>query len=314
MYKNGDFVTNAEFGNIVLKPRMIFSDKQHFLSVFTNYCIQCGFAVVVDRSSPKRFTASCLDLNCEWRIHSSRLVDGVTWAIKSIKNFEHTCRGLDERNPLVNVKWAAEKLMEDIRANNDISGKTLNELLWSRYVVKMATSTLYKTKGVALREINGGHDSSYGYLPKYCEMVKTTNPRSAAFCAWTPVNQPIVTPMFSRIFISFKGAIDGLAKGCRSLIGVDGAHLEGNFGGVLLSAVALDENNELFPFAWAIVSRKMGIDVALTDLWPEVDRRYCSKHLVKIWKSSFPGPLICCDVTVGCWPGFAKACWLSVGC
>ncbi|XP_021741129.1 uncharacterized protein LOC110707405 [Chenopodium quinoa] len=228
-----------------------------------DYCIQCGFAVVVDRSSTKRFTASCLDLHYEWRIHSSRLVHGVTWAIKSIKNFEHTCRGLDERNPLVDVKWAAEKLMEDIRANNDISGKTLNELLWSRYGVKMATSTLYKTRRVALREINGGHDSSYGYLPKYCEM----------------------------------GAIDGLATRCRSLIGVDGAHLKGNFGGVLLSAVALDGNNELFPFAWAIVSREdgdswRGIDVALTDQWPEVDRRYCCKHLVKNWKSSFPGPLM----------------------
>ncbi|XP_021762559.1 uncharacterized protein LOC110727305 [Chenopodium quinoa] len=62
LYRNGDFVTNLEFGNIVLKPWMIFSDKEHFMSVFRDYCIQCGFAVVVDRSSPRRFTASCLAL------------------------------------------------------------------------------------------------------------------------------------------------------------------------------------------------------------------------------------------------------------
>lgn len=43
--------------------------------------------------------------------------------------------------------------------------------------------------------------------------------------------------------------------GCRnlSLIGVDGAHLKENFGGVMLYVVALDANNELFPFAWGIV-------------------------------------------------------------
>ncbi len=35
---------------------------------------------------------------------------------------------------------------------------------------------------------------------------------------------------------------------------MDGAHLKGNYGGVLLSAIALDGNNELFPVAWAIIS------------------------------------------------------------
>ncbi|XP_021761407.1 uncharacterized protein LOC110726260 [Chenopodium quinoa] len=308
MYKNGEFVSNLEFGSIVLKPWMIFSDKEHFMSVFRDYCIQCGFVVVVDRSSPRRFTTSCLALNCGWRIHSSRLPDGVTWAIKNIKNPEHTCGGLDERNPLVTVKWAAEKLLEDIRENNDISGKTLNDLLFSRYGVHMATNTLYKMRGVALKEINGGHDTSYGYLPKYCEMVKETNLGLAANCAWKQLNPPDPSLTFSSIFISFKAAIDGVVAGCRSLVGVDGAHLKGHFGGVLLSVVAIDGNNELFPFSWAIVpkedgdswkyffwhlkhilsgsgrgngwsiisDRQKGIDVALNELWPEVDRRYCS--------------------------------------
>ncbi|XP_021773644.1 uncharacterized protein LOC110737619 [Chenopodium quinoa] len=185
-----------------------------------------------------------LALNCGWRIHSSRLPDGVTWAIKSIKNSEHTCGGLDERNPLVTVKWAAEKLMEDIRANNDISRKTLNDLLFSRYGVHMATSTLYKMKGVALKEINGGHDTSYGNLPKYCEMA----------------------------------AIDGVVAGCRSLVGVDEAHLKGHFGGVLLSDVVVDGNNELFPFAWAIVPKEDG------DSW-----KYFFWHLKHILSGSGKG-------------------------
>ncbi|XP_021762539.1 uncharacterized protein LOC110727280 [Chenopodium quinoa] len=291
---------------------MIFSDKEHFMSVFRDYCIQCGFAVVVDRSCPSRFTASCLALNCSWRIHSIRLPDGVTWAIKTIKNPKHTCGGLDERNPLVTVKWAAEKLLEDIRANNDISGKTLNDLLFSRYGVHMATSTLYKMRGVALKEINGGHDNSYGYLPKYCEMIKETNPGSAANCAWKQLNPPDPSFTFSSIFISFKVAIDGVVAGCRSLVGVDGAHLKGHFGGILLSAVAVDgnrgrlcfdfsglaeqricEENHLSetaaavkPFSWSVVRGCSFIDL------PEVDRRYCCKHLAKNWKASFPGPLM----------------------
>lgn len=59
---------------------------------------------------------------------------------------------------------------------------------------------------------------------------------------------------FTSIFISFKDSFDELFSGCRSLIGVDGCHLKGNYGGVLLSAIALDGNDEIFPIAWAIVS------------------------------------------------------------
>ena len=45
----------------------------------------------------------------------------------------------------------------------------------------------------------------------------------------------------------------GFLAGCRPLIGVDGTHLKGNYGGILLSAVALDANNEIFPLAYAVV-------------------------------------------------------------
>ncbi|XP_021747169.1 uncharacterized protein LOC110713015 [Chenopodium quinoa] len=161
------------------------------------------------------------------------------------------------------------------------------------------------------------------FLPKYCEMIKSTNPGSFVFCAWVQLQEHEKPLVFKSIFISFKGVLDGL-KACRSLIGVDGAHLKGNYGGVLLSAVALDANNELYPFAWAIVSgedtdnwcffvwnlknmlkdlgrgnswciisdRQKGINLALTELWNEADKRYCCKHLVANWKKAFPGPLL----------------------
>ncbi|KAL2900514.1 Endochitinase 3, partial [Bienertia sinuspersici] len=109
-------------------------------------------------------------------------------------------------------------------------------------------------------------------------------------------------------------------------------HLKGNFREILLSAVALDGNNELFLVAWAIVraedidnwkffiwhfknafkdsgrgdnwciisDRQKGIDLATKELWPEVGRRYCCRHLSKNWKKAFPGPLM--------WFLFWKAC------
>lgn len=73
-----------------------------------------------------------------------------------------------------------------------------------------------------------------------------------------------------------------MVAGCKSLIGVDGSHLKGNFGGVLLSAVGLDGNNELFPFAWAIVQ---GEDA---DSW-----KFFVWHLKNLLKDNGRGDLWC---------------------
>lgn len=201
-----------------------------------------------------QYTVRCSDERCQWRLHASRLVDGVTWAIKSIQPSEHTCMGIETDNSMVTASWAAKALLEDIRANNDIPGNSLNDLLWERYRIQMKKSTLYRAKKQALYAIHGGYDVSYTYLPAYCDIVKATNPHSTAHCVWLPENHPEKPLTFTSIFICFKACLDGVVAGCRGVIVVDGTFLKGNFGGVLLSAIALDGNNEMFPLAWAIVS------------------------------------------------------------
>ena len=42
-------------------------------------------------------------------------------------------------------------------------------------------------------------------------------------------------------------------EGCRLFLGLDGGHLKGSYGGVLLSTVSIDRNKELFYVAFAVV-------------------------------------------------------------
>ncbi|KAL2898490.1 Endoplasmic reticulum oxidoreductin-1 [Bienertia sinuspersici] len=223
LYRNGEMF-DKEDGRTELRPWQLFYYKQHLRDVVRDYCIQYGFSVVVDRVSNSIYTVYCSAEGCEWRLHASRLPDGFTWAIKSIQNSEHTCLGLEIRNPMVIAKWASRVLLEDIRADNDISGKTLNTLLWNRFKVQMATSTLYRVRARALIEIHGRYDDSCAFLPSYCEMIRETNPGSDASYVWNPETH--------------------------------------------------------------------GIECALDKVWPEVDRRYCTKHLASNWKKAFPGPLM----------------------
>lgn len=66
----------------------------------------------------------------------------------------------------------------------------------------------------------------------------------------------------------------GFIEACRPIISVDGCHLKTKFGGVLLSAVGKDANDNMYPIAWAVVrienkvNWKWFLECLLKDLGP----------------------------------------------
>ncbi|KAK4385618.1 hypothetical protein Sango_2685800 [Sesamum angolense] len=69
------------------------------------------------------------------------------------------------------------------------------------------------------------------------------------------------TPIFKRAFMGLKALRDGFLEGCSPFIGFDGCHMKGPYGGVLLLVVGLDENNGLYPLAFAVM------EVECKDSW-----------------------------------------------
>ena len=47
-----------------------------------------------------------------------------------------------------------------------------------------------------------------------------------------------------------------LGGGCRPLVGLDGCHLKGKFGGHILSATARDGNDNIFPVALGVIEQE----------------------------------------------------------
>ncbi|KAL5725139.1 hypothetical protein ACHQM5_008318 [Ranunculus cassubicifolius] len=54
---------------------------------------------------------------------------------------------------------------------------------------------------------------------------------------------------FSGCCIAFHATLKGWKEGCKPMLGLDGCHLKGKYGGCLLSITALDGNNGLFLIA-----------------------------------------------------------------
>ncbi|XP_056691880.1 uncharacterized protein [Spinacia oleracea] len=310
LYANGKVVGSMPWGTIKLQPWMIFQSKTHFMEVFRDFCIQEGFAVSVEKADTTRFTAMCLVESCNWRIHACVLLDGVSWAIKTLVSEHKSCGRLEE-NPMVTSQWLCTKLLPDIEANPEIPIKTLQRKALGIYRVQVKQRLMYKVRSLGRQQIYGGFDESYALLPSYAEMIKSTNPGSYALVTWT-ADSGNVTPRFKACFFSFAAQVRGFLRGCRPIIGIDGAHLSGYYKGILLTAVAIDGNNEIFPLAYSIVStesmdtwsyffrslkalfvqhgcqrddwtfisdRMRGVESALYDVFPKAVRRVCAQHL-----------------------------------
>ncbi|KAL0395601.1 UNVERIFIED_CONTAM: hypothetical protein Scaly_0008500 [Sesamum calycinum] len=93
---------------------------------------------------------------------------------------------------------------------------------------------------------------------------------------------------------------EGFLHGCRPVIGVDGCHLKGPHGGILLTAVSIDPNNNLYPLAYAVVSGetreswewflellKGDLNVVRDDTYTFISDK--QKGLIPAFESVFPG-------------------------
>ncbi|XP_057248126.1 uncharacterized protein LOC125493803 [Beta vulgaris subsp. vulgaris] len=251
----------------------------------------------------KRFTVACIMEACEWRIHASRLTDKISWAIKTI-NGEHTTCGRLEENPMISSSWLCKHLLDVIKSSLEIPVEALQKITQERFRVIVKKRLFYKVKVMAKEQIYGGFAEAYSLLPRYAEVIKATNPGSYALISWTGSTGQ-VAPRFKSCFFSFPAQVRGFLRGCRTLIGIDGAHLSGYYKGILLSALGVDGNNEISLIAYGIVDTEslesweyffrnlkicfekdeIGVDVAVHGVFPKASRRVCCQHHYMNWKN-----------------------------
>ncbi|KAL0285096.1 UNVERIFIED_CONTAM: hypothetical protein Sangu_2795100 [Sesamum angustifolium] len=87
----------------------------------------------------------------------------------------------------------------------------------------------------------------------YAEEIRVTNPGSTVIVG---TNNENGENRFSRLYVCFGALKVGFKYGYRPIIGVDGCHLKGPHGGILLTACGVDPNNSLFPIAYAVVNKE----------------------------------------------------------
>ncbi|XP_028063588.1 uncharacterized protein LOC114266862 [Camellia sinensis] len=321
-------------GEVVLEEGMIFPEVNTFRATLRDYTVQTGFKIVRDKNEKSRVTAHCAAEGCPWRIHASPLPDGITYKIKTLVPTQ-TCSRMNTSTEPTST-WIAKKMVESFKDNPHMGLDTMQVKLNKMFGIEASRMQLYRARRRCKEELEGDHVSQYVLLPTYVEEINKTNPGSLVVINYdipsTPVSEDGEEPdptipqysLFQRIFISFDAMKAGFINGCRPFIGVDGCHLKGPYGGVLILAVALDGNNGLFPLAlavvkgeckdswsfflhnlrtimedalpsrpWTIMSdQQRGLDKIVSDIIPEATHRRCCMHLYNNFIAKFPGLIV----------------------
>ncbi|TXG51314.1 hypothetical protein EZV62_023838 [Acer yangbiense] len=228
----------------------------------------------------KKMTYKCLRDGCPWRTHGSHMIDGMTFMMKTLLD-EHECHRV-YNNKKAKMKWIASKFENLVKTNPSFSIKVIGDILRENYRVSVDVQRLYNAKKKALAGLVKGHAKCFGLLRRYAYMVNQSNPRSAVY-----IYTQDLQPTFQRMFLSFEAQKLGFLVGYRSFIGVDGCHLKGPFGGVLLSAVALDypsSRNLTF-----MSDRQKCVIAALELHFPFAKRRYCARHIFANFRLIYKG-------------------------
>ena len=137
----------------------------------------------------------------------------------------------------------------------------------------------WNAKQKAISKLFGDWETSYQYLTRYLEALKKVNPGTEYLFENTPTNDPNIE-QFNRVFWAFGPSIRGF-KHCRPVITIDGTHLYGKYKGVLLIAMGVDANGQIFPLAFAIVYQE--------DYQEEIARNLIAKEI--FWTKLVSDPL-----------------------
>ncbi|RVW15074.1 hypothetical protein CK203_084857 [Vitis vinifera] len=112
--------------------------------------------------------------------------------------------------------------------------------------VQLTYNQAWYLKEKAKERVYGSPRASYAYLPWLCHRLREINPGTIA-------EYTSHEGHFKQLFIGHAFSIQGFTMGCRPVLAIDSCHLSGPYKGALLSAIAYDADDGMFPLALGVV-------------------------------------------------------------
>ncbi|KAL2944418.1 putative protein FAR1-RELATED SEQUENCE 10 [Bienertia sinuspersici] len=273
------------------------------------------FVTDYDESRQQRLGVKC-NPGCPFRLYCSWDSRRAAFVVKSVED-QHTCVRNMESNRQLKSTWLAKQFLELFKSRPHWPAKEIVETIRVAYRVLVKVGFAYKVKYYAHRLLHGSMKEHYSKLGRYLEALKESSPNSYFKLEVDNSTHPAT---FDKVFFCFDGVKQGWLKGCRKVLCVDGCFLKTFLGGMLLSAIGRDANEQMYPLAWAVVEGETnaswkwflshlkkavgeedghgwtiisdenpGILNAVATELPSAEHRHCARHIFASWHRQFKG-------------------------
>ncbi|WVY91979.1 hypothetical protein V8G54_037493 [Vigna mungo] len=294
-----------------------FTNKKEFTDAIRTYALSNGKNLKLIKNDKKRVAVKCLGANgkCNWYAYCAYMCLQKSWQLRKIID-DHTC-SRDFNVKLITTKWLSEKMEKTVRENPNMKVMDIREKLSRKWNVSISKNMAFRARMMAKYSVEGSFKEQFRRLHDYGHEVLKRNPGSTVQIKVENINEECI---FKRIYICLNACKQSFIS-CRPIIGLDRCFLKGKYGGELLTAVGRDGNEQILPIAYAVVEVENkdswtwflelliedlgGVDVASSctfisdqqkgllnafrDLLPNVDQRYCVRHLYSNFRKQYPG-------------------------
>ncbi|KAL4348394.1 hypothetical protein GQ457_17G012510 [Hibiscus cannabinus] len=289
--EDGDFVSRKTskvfFDSSTSEPRfelgMIFENGKQFKDALYAYVVAHRFDFLFVSNRKEKVRVVCKGKGCPFVVHASWDKSDSCFKIKTLVT-DHNC-SVTFKNKRANYKFVGKHFISKIRIVPKLRLVDMIRLGREELNVELNKQLCNRAKKWAEEKIKGNIIHEFNRLFDYVLALRTADP-DGSFDLVVERPTAVDIPKFRRLYVCFGALKEGFKRYCRHVIGVDGCFLKGSLKGEILSAVGKDNNNQIFPIAWAFVE---GLLEEVQQCLPHVEHRYCARHMYANWKKDHKG-------------------------
>ncbi|XP_034674329.1 uncharacterized protein LOC117905534 [Vitis riparia] len=216
-----------QFREAILGSGHTFKNANEFRNAIYQMSLAGRFQYKYKKNSPTHMSVKCSVEDCPWKI-TAHAVEGNE--ILRVYTYQ---RGV--------------VVVEDVfRTTPEYLPRQICKDFERDHGVQLTYNQAWHLKEKAKERLYGSPRASYAFLPWLCHRLREINPR-------TIVEYTSHEGHFKQLFIAHAFSIQGFTMGCQPVLAIDSCHLSGPYKGALLSAIAYDADNGMFPLALGVV-------------------------------------------------------------
>ena len=227
-----------------------------FKEAVLDYALSKGRNIEQSRWDKTKLSFKCgIRGKCKWRVYCAFDFPTQKWLVKTRYKY-HSCTP-NGKCKLLRSPVIARLFLDKLREDSGLMPEKIQEQIKETWKFIASRNQCQRGRTLALKWLEKEYADQFAHLRGYVREIEKTNPGSSVELATVPNADG--DDVFDRFYVCFEKLRSSWRGTCRKIIGLDGTFLKVATKGILLTAVGHDGNNQIFPFAWAVVQSENAV-------------------------------------------------------